>query len=112
MLAGSLLTVLALSTAALQTAPPISINQARHLRVGSVVTVEGAVTAPSVFASTFFDKGFAIQDSTAGIYVSVVDDLGLTVHQQARVTGTLTDNGGLLMIVPASRSDVQAKPGC
>jgi hypothetical protein len=112
MLAGSLLTVFALSTAALQVAPPISINEARHLPLGSVVTIEGAVTAPSVFASTFSDKGFAVQDSTAGIYVSVVDDLGLTYHQQARVTGTLRDNGGLLMIVPASRSDVQAKPGC
>jgi hypothetical protein len=112
MFAGSLLTVLALATTALPAAPPISIHEARHLPLGSVVTVEGAVTAPSVFAATFSDKGFAVQDSTAGIYVSVVDDLGLTVHQQARVTGTLRDNGGLLMIVPASRADVQVKPGC
>ena len=111
MLAGSLLTVLALSTAALP-APPISINEARHLPLGTVVTVEGSVTAPTVFAATFSDRGFAVQDSTAGIYVSVTDDLGLAYHQQARITGTLRDNGGLLMIVPASRSDVQAKPGC
>ncbi len=111
MLAGSLLTVLALSTAALP-APPISINEARHLPLGTVVTVEGAVAAPSIFASTFSDKGFAVQDATAGIYVSTVDDLGLAFPQQARVTGTLRDNGGLLMIVPASRADVQAKPGC
>jgi hypothetical protein len=112
MLAGSLLTVLALSTVALQPDPRVSIATARQLPLGSVVTVEGAVTAPTVFASTFSDKGFAVEDSTARIYVSVVDDLGLKFHQQARVTGTLRDIGGLMMIVPASRSDVQAKPGC
>ena len=65
-LVGSLLTVLALSTAALQAAPPISIAAARHLPLGTVVTVEGSVTVPlGVFASSFFDEGFAVQDATA-----------------------------------------------
>lgn len=109
-LVGSLLTVLALSTAALQAAPPISIAAARHLPLGTVVTVEGSVTVPSgVFASSFFDEGFAVQDATAGIYVSMADDLGLAYRQEARVTGTLTDSGGLLVIIPAHDSDVSVR---
>jgi len=112
-LAGSLLTVLALSTAALQAAPPISIAVARHLPLGTVVTVEGSVTVPSgVFASSFFDEGFAVQDATAGIYVSMADNLGLAYRQKARVTGTLADSGGLLVILPAHDSDVSVRgPG-
>jgi hypothetical protein len=109
-LVGSLLTVLALSTAALQAAPPISIAAARHLLPGTVVTVEGSVTVPSgVFASSFFDEGFAVQDSTAGIYVSMADNLGLAYRQKARVTGALTDIGGLLVIIPAHDSDVSVR---
>lgn len=109
-LIGSLLTVVALSTAALQAAPPISIAAARHLPLGTVVTVEGSVTVPSgVFASSFFDEGFAVQDATAGIYVSMADNLGLAYRQKARVTGTLTDIGGLLVIIPAHDSDVSVR---
>ncbi|HEV7507614.1 MAG TPA: hypothetical protein VGS07_22210 [Thermoanaerobaculia bacterium] len=82
---------------------PIPIAVARHLALGTVVTVEGSVTVPSgVFASSFFDEGFAVQDLTGGIYVSMADNLGLRFRQQARVTGTLTDIGGLLVIVPLS----------
>ncbi len=85
----------------------ISISAARHLPLGTVVTVEGSVTVPSgTFASSFFDEGFAVQDHTGGIYVSMPDNLGLTLRQEARVTGTLTDSGGLLVIVPASDSGV------
>src|SRR5262245_10419748 len=87
--------LLAVSAAAVQAAP-ISIAAARHLPLGTVVTVEGSVTVPSgVFASSFFDEGFAIQDSTAGIYISMADNLGLRFLQKARVTGTLMDSGGL-----------------
>lgn len=97
-------------SAAAQAASPISIAAARHLPLGTVVTVEGSVTVPSgVFASSFFDEGFAIQDPTAGIYVSMADNLGLRLRQEARVTGTLTDSGGLLVIVPASDSDVSVR---
>ena len=107
-LAAVLLAAVVLSTAAVQAAPVLSIAAARHLPLGTVVTVEGSVTVPSgVFASSFFDEGFAVQDSTAGIYVSMADNLGLTLRQEARVTGTLTDSGGLLVIIPASDSDVK-----
>ncbi len=108
--AAALCTVLAVSTAAVQAAPPISIAAARHLPLGTVVTVEGSVTVPSgVFASSFFDEGFAVQDPTAGIYVSMADNLGLQFRQRARVTGTLTDIGGLLVIIPGSDSDVSVR---
>jgi len=95
-------------SAAAQAASPISIAAARHLPLGTVVTVEGSVTVPSgVFASSFFDEGFAIQDPTAGIYVSMADNLGLQLRQEARVTGTLMDSGGLLILVPARDSAVK-----
>ena len=39
--------------------------------LNTVVTIEGTVTTPSgVFASSYADQGFAIQDRTAGIFVS------------------------------------------
>ena len=39
-----------------------TIAEARALPLGTVVTIEGTVTTPSgVFASSFFDEGFAIQ---------------------------------------------------
>jgi hypothetical protein len=99
--------LLAISTAAAQAAPPVSIAAARHLPLGTTVTVQGSVTVPSgTFASSFFDEGFAIQDPTAGIYVSMADNLGLRLRQEARVTGTLMDSGGLLILVPNSDSDV------
>ena len=86
----------------------ISIAEARGLPVGSVVTVEGSVTVPSgVFASSTFDQGFAIEDDTAGIYVSTAENPNLNFHRRVRVTGTLADNGvGLLTVVPASLADV------
>src|SRR6476660_8610929 len=99
-------------SAAVQAASPISIAAARHLPMGTVVTVEGSVTTPSgVFASSFFDEGFAIQDRTGGIYVSMADNLGLSFRQEARVTGTLADSGGLLVLIPLSDADVTAHDG-
>ena len=50
----------------------ISIGEARSLPLGTIVTVQGSVTVPSgAFSSSTFDQGFAIQDRTGGIYVSV-----------------------------------------
>src|SRR6476659_1138871 len=97
-LAATLAATLVAAPHAAAAASPISIAAARHLALGTVVTVEGSVTVPSgVFASSFFDEGFAIQDLTGGIYVSMADNLGLNVRQLARVTGTLADSGGLLI---------------
>lgn len=88
-------------------APTIDIANARALPLGSTVTVTGAVTVPSgVFSSSTFDQGFAIQDRTGGIYVSIATNLGLAPRQQARVTGQLADSFGLLILVVGSPADV------
>ncbi len=102
-----LFAALTLSAAALQ-ARTVDIATARHLPLGTVVTVQGSVTVPSGdFASSFFDEGFAIQDQTGGIYVSTADNLGVDFRQEARVTGQLADSGGLLVLIPAHDSDVK-----
>jgi hypothetical protein len=91
---------------------PIDIGAARQLPPGTVVTVEGSVTVPSGdFSSSSFDEGFAIQDHTGGIYVSVATNLGLTVRQRVLVTGQLVDSFGLLTLVPASDGDVEVLRG-
>ena len=80
----------------------ISIAEARSLPLGTVVTIDGSVTVPSgAFSSSTFDQGFAIQDRTGGIYVSVPDNLGFELRKQVRVTGTLADTvlPGLLVLV-------------
>lgn len=87
----------------------ISIAQARALPPGTVVTVAGSATTPSgAFDSSFFDKGFGLQDLSAGIFISLQTNLGVAPGRLARVTGTLQDNGfGLLLLVPASPADVK-----
>jgi hypothetical protein len=100
------------ATAASQ-ARAISIARARDLPLGTVITVAGSVTTPSgAFASSFGDRGFGLQDKTAGLYVSLPTDLRATPYQHVRVTGKLTDKSGLLTLVPADESDVDlGKPG-
>lgn len=88
--------------------PTVTIAQARALPLGTLVTIEGSITTPSgAFESSFFDKGFALQDRTAGIFVSLQTNLGVAPRRRARVTGTLADSFGLRLIVPASPSDVR-----
>ncbi|MEU4519043.1 hypothetical protein AB0F52_10050 [Amycolatopsis sp. NPDC024027] len=79
----------------------VSIAQARTLPPGTVVTVDGVATTPSgAFESSFFDEGFGLQERSAGIYVSVAVDLGITPRTRVRVTGTLRDSSGLRVLVP------------
>jgi DNA/RNA endonuclease YhcR with UshA esterase domain len=86
----------------------VSIARARTLPLGTVVTVDGSATTPSgAFESSFFDKGFGLQDRTAGIYVSVPTDLHIAVRSQVRVTGTLQDSFGLLILVPGDPATVK-----
>lgn len=99
-----LLTIVVATTVYSQNADPktITIAEARALPLGTVVTIDGSVTVPSgAFSSSTFDQGFAIQDRTGGIYVSVPDNLGLALRQQVRVTGKLADTvlPGLLVLV-------------
>ncbi|MCI0709974.1 MAG: DNA-binding protein [Chloroflexi bacterium] len=90
-------------------ASTITIAQARSMPLGSVVTVEGYVTVASGdFSSATFDQGFAIQDDTAGIYVSVPDNLHLQQNRHVQVTGTLADSFALLILTNAT---VETLPG-
>ena len=85
----------------------VSIARARTLPLGTVVTLDGVATTPSgAFESSFFDKGFAIQDHGAGIYVSVAVDLHVKPRAKVRVTGTLADSSGLRILVPADPAAV------
>ena len=90
---------------------PVKIGAARLLPLGTVVTVEGSVTVPSGLLSSggTLDQGFAIQDRTGGIYVSVATNLGLTLRQRVLVTGQLAVANGFLILVPASTADVEIR---
>jgi DNA/RNA endonuclease YhcR with UshA esterase domain len=105
--------VLALAVAIPVRAEVISIAEARSLPPGTVVTVEGSVTVPSgTYASSTFDQGFAIQDETAGIYVSTAENPNLNFNHDVQVTGVVGDDGfGLTVIRPASLADVVKLPG-
>ncbi|MEV0456683.1 hypothetical protein [Catellatospora methionotrophica] len=95
--------------AAAATAPPhaISIAQARTLPLGSVVTVSGTATTPSGWTeSSSFDKGFGLQDLTAGIYVSVTADPHVNPRDRIRVTGELQESYGLLILVPGAPAGI------
>jgi hypothetical protein len=100
----AVLAVCTLVTSRVDAAPPsrpLTIDAARALPLGSRVTVEGSVTTPSgAFASSFFDVGFGLQDRSAGIYVSLQTNPGLSPGDQVRVTGVLADSYGLLILVP------------
>ena len=70
------------------------------------------MTTPSgVFASSYDDQGFAIQDRTAGIFVSFpTTNIGVRPPRHVVVTGTLQKpSGDLVQIAPASVKDVKAK---
>jgi hypothetical protein len=112
-LRATLFAVLLLALRAAAAAETVSIADARSEPLGTVVTVQGTVTVPSAaFTSSTFDRGFAIQDSTGGIYVSTSFDPGLNLLLRVRVTGTLADDGfGLLVLRPASESDVTRLSG-
>jgi DNA/RNA endonuclease YhcR with UshA esterase domain len=111
----SLIVVLSLTVAALATtATPayIPIAAARQQPYKTTVTVMGLVTVPSgAFSSSSEDEGFAVQDQTAGIWVSVKTDLKLRIGQRVQVTGVLDVSAGKLQIQPASAAGVQRLPG-
>jgi DNA/RNA endonuclease YhcR with UshA esterase domain len=97
--------------AATQAGPPyIPIAEARQQAQGTV-TVLGLVTVPSGdFRSSSEDEGFAVQDQTGGIWVSLQKNLGLRVGQRVEVTGTLGQGSGKLQIT-ADPAAVKKLPG-
>lgn len=87
---------------------PIKIGDARTLPLGSTVIVQGSVTVPAgAYSSSALDEGFALQDHTGGIYVSIATNLGLELRSKARVTGQLADSNGMLILVVSSPDDVK-----
>lgn len=86
-----LLVLLALSgTASARGASPATIAAARNLPADSKVMVEGYVTvAPGTCSSATSEQGFAIQDASAGIYVSLATKIDLPIGTRVRVAGTL-----------------------
>lgn len=109
--AGLALGFLALAPAL--SAQVISITDARQAPLGTLVTVEGAVSVASgTYTSSTFDEGFAVQDATAGIYVSSAFDSGLGLNRRVRVTGVVDDDGfGQLVLRPAAPADVERLAG-
>ena len=101
---------LAMASSAAYAAKTIDIGKARALPLGSVVTVKGTVTVASgAFVSSTFDQGFALQDKSGGIYVSLATDVGLALRNQAEVTGQLQKRFGLLILVPSGPGSVKHK---
>lgn len=80
----------------------IDIAETRTLPLGSIGTVKGTVTVASGTFAASFDKGFALQDKSGDIYISLATDVGLRLGDQAEVMGQLADGFGLLMLVPLS----------
>lgn len=86
-----------------------AIAGARRLPLGTVVTIEGSVTVPAgSFKASIDDEGFAVQDGSGGIYVSVAAKQSLRVRQRVRVTGKLVEKRGLLMLLPESLKAIKA----
>jgi len=96
------------SAAASPTPRVVSIAQARSLPLGTTVTVYGTATTPSGWLeSSSFDKGFGMQDLTAGIYVSIAADPDVDPRDVVRVTGVLRDSSGLLQLAAAGLADLR-----
>ena len=90
----------------------IPIAAARTQAHGTTLTVLGTVTVPSGdFRSSSDDEGFAVQDQTGGIWVSVKQNPRLKLGQTVIVTGILGTSAGKLQLVPADPSGVTLHRG-
>lgn len=88
----------------------IPIAAARAQASGNV-SVMGLVTVPSGdFRSSSEDNGFAVQDQTGGIWVSVKKNPDLKLGQRVLITGLLGISAGKLQIVPADPNGIQSLP--
>ena len=108
-----LLLLLLLAAAPLFAEAPdfIPIAAARRLPAGTTVTVLGHVTVvPGTFAASS-DFGFALQDQTGGIWVSLPRAIDLGVGRKVLVTGKLGASNGELRIVPEGETGVRTQGG-
>lgn len=111
--AGVVLFIFLTTAGSLAEAAPafVPIAAARQQAQGTSVTVEGLVTVPSGdFRSSSSDQGFAVQDQTGGIWVSLDKNPGLRLGQRVRVTGTLGESEEKLQIV-TTPADIRRLPG-
>jgi DNA/RNA endonuclease YhcR with UshA esterase domain len=79
----------------------ISISEARTLKPGSVVTIQGTITVASGTFSSSTPYGYALQDSTAGIYI--IDSIPpmegeFKSGETVMVTGVVEEISNLLAI--------------
>jgi DNA/RNA endonuclease YhcR with UshA esterase domain len=79
----------------------ISISEARKLLPGSVVTIQGTITVASGTFSSSTPYGYALQDSTAGIYI--IDSIQpmegeYKLGDLVKVTGVIEEINNLLAI--------------
>jgi uncharacterized protein YdeI (BOF family) len=96
--------------AAQETGEVMSIAGARRQPLGTLVTIEGSVTVPSgAFKSSIDNEGFALQDGSGGIYVSLKANMGIRVGQRVRVEGKLGESMGLLLVLPQSAAAIRAR---
>ena len=97
---------------AIADAAPVSlIGEARALADGTRVTVAGYVTvAPGTFNSSTGERGFAIQDESAGIYVKMTEEIELALDTRVLVTGTL-DELAQLRVIEAATTGVTTLSG-
>lgn len=105
--------LVALAEVSLLLAAPtyVPIAAARQQTQGTTVTVEGLVTVPSGdFRSSSSDEGFAIQDQTGGIWVSLSKNLRLRLGQRVWVTGTIGESEEKLQLL-TDPAGVQRLPG-
>jgi DNA/RNA endonuclease YhcR with UshA esterase domain len=104
---GAVLTVLL--SACGDSATPIS--EARALDTGAQATIEGFVSVPpGAFESAMGDNGFALQDSSGGVYVKLSEKQSFGLGAKVRVTGTL-DEQNKLRILKAEPADVKSLDG-
>jgi hypothetical protein len=88
----------------------VSIAEARLLPPGTTTMIEGTVTVPSgTFKASVADEGFAVQDESGGIYVSMSANAGLRVGERVRVTGRLMESMGTLVIAPAEVGAIERR---
>ncbi|WP_272425899.1 DNA-binding protein [Polyangium jinanense] len=72
--------------------PPdvVSIAEARALTTNEYTQIEGFVSVtPGTFVTATGDFGFAVQDDTGGIYVSLYDELKILIGAKVRVIGQI-----------------------
>ena len=89
-----------------------TIAVVRTLPLGTSVSVQGTVTVPAAaFKSSFSDDGFALQDTTSGIYVSVHQNLNLSIGQRVRVSGKVAETNAKFKIIEADADGVKILGG-